>query len=430
MGKVDIPYYVTRGENGPGTRKMGYWAPCLARRSTITGKIEPTLMAILGFQLVDCGADGPVAWARAEMWNKRWKEARRRHLHGEPQSRLERQYPPGSIGEGFAKFRETNAWGVDKKPRTREGWERGWKHIDPVFGDVDANTVGLHDVDLWYGGDPEDPKIQGLVQRIGIGEAYQAMKIWRALWGVLGTIKRDDGEPYCKGKDPSLGIRAKQPKRRTAFWLHHETEILIRFAGSMRYLGLQAALAVAWDTQLSPVDVRNLTPNQLRQDAIGSLFDLERAKTGRAAIGTLTEPTRAMVQAYIESLPFTLMPDMPIFHTRGSAPGPNGGRPRAPVRYTKDTLGDDFRDVRKVAFPGDKRTIADFRRSGAVESTAGQVDPAALAAKMANSIDTNRELQKVYQPHTAALVRIADEARLRGRPLLHDAAVKKNGSGK
>lgn len=53
--------------------------------------------------------------------------------------------------------------------------------------------------------------------------------------------------------------------------------------------------------------------------------------------------------------------------------------------------------------------------SGAVEATAGMVDLAALAGKIANSIDINRELQRTYQPHNATLVRFADEAFVRGR---------------
>ncbi|MGB8400670.1 hypothetical protein [Bradyrhizobium sp.] len=70
---------------------------------------------------------------------------------------------------------------------------------------------------------------------------------------------------------------------------------------------------------------------------------------------------------------------------------------------------------------GDKRTVMDFRRSGAVEATAGQVGPAALAGKMANAIDTNRDLQATYQPNHKAVVRLADEARARGRTLMREA---------
>ena len=50
---------------------------------------------------------------------------------------------------------------------------------------------------------------------------------------------------------------------------------------------------------------------------------------------------------------------------------------------------------------------------------------AAFAGTMANSIDTNRDLQETYQPHTATLVRLADEARVRGRSLMRG----KNASG-
>jgi hypothetical protein len=93
----------------------------------------------------------------------------------------------------------------------------------------------------------------------------------------------------------------------------------------------------------------------------------------------------------------------PIFRNRSGAP------------YSKDTLGDEFRAVRGVEFPGDKRKLIDFRRSGAVEATAGKVDPAALAGKMANTIDQSKELQAPYLPHNTALVQLVDDARIAGR---------------
>lgn len=60
----------------------------------------------------------------------------------------------------------------------------------------------------------------------------------------------------------------------------------------------------------------------------------------------------------------------------------------------------------------------DFHRSGAIEAVAGSVDPDHLAGKMANSIDTNKALQATYLPQRAQVVRLADEARLRGRERL------------
>lgn len=45
------------------------------------------------------------------------------------------------------------------------------------------------------------------------------------------------------------------------------------------------------------------------------------------------------------------------------------------------------------------------------------VDPPALAGKMANSIDSDKKLQRTYLPNQTA-VRLADEARERGRGLM------------
>jgi len=73
---------------------------------------------------------------------------------------------------------------------------------------------------------------------------------------------------------------------RSSIWTEGEAVRLVKRAIRMKYAGLAAALAVAWDTMLSPNDVRALTTAQLRSDAQGSLFDPARAKTGKAAIGT------------------------------------------------------------------------------------------------------------------------------------------------
>lgn len=125
-----------------------------------------------------------------------------------------------------------------------------------------------------------------------------------------------------------------------------------------------------------------------------------------------------MLKAYIADLPFALHPDTPIFHTRGGQRGLKGGRPRPPAPYTKDTLAKDFRLVRDAILVGDKRTVGDLRRSGAIEVIAGQGDAATLAGKMADTIDSNKELQATYLPNVASVVRLADEARNRGRVVL------------
>jgi hypothetical protein len=79
-----------------------------------------------------------------------------------------------------------------------------------------------------------------------------------------------------------------------------------------------------------------LTTAKLSPDAQGSIFDVDRTKTGKGAIGTLSKRTQLLLKWYVGQLPFTLHPDTPIFHTRGGQPGPKGGRPRPPIPYTKD----------------------------------------------------------------------------------------------
>jgi len=53
--------------------------------------------------------------------------------------------------------------------------------------------------------------------------------------------------------------------------------------------------------------------------------------------------------------------------------------------------------------------------TGAVEDNAGGASVEIMAAKMGNSIDVNRKLQKIYMPVNAAAVREADLARRIGR---------------
>jgi hypothetical protein len=80
----------------------------------------------------------------------------------------------------------------------------------------DPTTVGLEDDDLWYNDNP-DQGIPGLLDAIGVSEAYLVMKIWRAIWKVAGTLNRPAGGKYWdRDADPSLGIRRKTPKGRTA----------------------------------------------------------------------------------------------------------------------------------------------------------------------------------------------------------------------
>jgi hypothetical protein len=90
--------------------------------------------------------------------------------------------------------------------------------------------------------------------------------------------------------------------------------------------GLAAMIAIAWDPMLSPIDVRSLTPGQMKRDGRGALFHVARAKTGRAAAGTLTQWSEAVLHGYLERLKIEPLDKVPLFRTAGSVPGPKGGR--------------------------------------------------------------------------------------------------------
>jgi hypothetical protein len=368
----------------------GYWTP------------KPHMRAV-GFANVACGADGPEAQAKAWQWVKRWKDHKAGITTGAPRE----IWPAGSLGEAFDRFRATAEW-TRKKPRTREDWDRGWKHIKPVFGAYDPKTVTLEAISLWYAGDPEDDTIKGLLGTAGVREAHRAVKIWRALWTVAAALK------YCAAdQDPSFGIRRETPKARKARWSEGETVRLVKRGWRMGFHGAACVIAIAWDTQFSPVDIRKLTGGHLCASGDRLIFDRTeegREKTETAVIGTLSRRTERLVRAYLKMTfgdadgKVEIHPNAMLFRNRSGDP------------YSKDTLGDDFRDIRTAAFGLDeKRQLRDMRRSAAIEATAGGVDPAALANKMGNSIDDARELQITYVPSHEAIVRVVDQARLVGR---------------
>jgi len=376
------------------SKRRGYWRPT-AR------------MKALGFKDVRCGPDSPDAWAVAEDWNRRWQAIRKadpaeisdESCLSQEESEERAIYPEGSVGWAFRRCRRSQTW-RDKAPATRDDWWRGWRFIRPVFADVDPATLEPEHLEDW--------RVE-ILEKHGLNAAHRATKIWRALWKVMAAYK------LCrKDADPSLTIRNTAPKGRTAIFSEGEAVRRVKRAIRMKFHGLACIIAIAWDTQFSPVDCRTLAPRNKGEDRAGMFFVKFRQKTKDTdedaveAIGTLCPRTQRLVEAYLASLPAELMPDAPMFRNRSGKP------------YTKDTLARDFRRVRDIEAPGDTRKLMDFRRSGAVEATAGDVDPLALSRKMANSIDRSKRLQDTYIPKRASLVRLADEARRRGRRALRE----------
>lgn len=355
MGNVRIAYYSVR--NG-----RGYWQPSKVMRGA-------------GFEPIACGLDGPAAWARAEEMNKAWRD------------RCDAAaIPKGSLAEAFAIYRKTPEW-EKKAYRTREDWERAWRHIGPVFGDMRPASVTMGQVSKFR---------EAVRASVSEREAHRCIKIWRALWRVAASLK------YCEASaDPSQGVRNTEPEKRQRVWSHIEVRRLIKTAWRAGYKGLAATMAIAWDSSLSPVDVRSLTP---AQRGAGDVFALDRAKTGRAAVATLSRASSRVLDTYIAGLACEIAPDAPILRNRS-------GR-----AYSKDTLGDDFRDVRAIAFgAAETRTLADFRRSGAVEALRGGASMTQIGQKLANDVGANPALARTYTPVDLASVRAVDNARKMAR---------------
>jgi hypothetical protein len=371
MGKVKIPSYSVR-------KGRGFW-------------LSTKAMQAKGFpSSVPCGPDGRDAWKIAQAWNARWQTAR---TGREPAPK--HVWPTGSIGEAFDRFRRTETWKTDKKHRTREDWERGWSHIAPIFGDLAPRTVTLEHVDAWY---------HALKAMKSVAEAHRAMKIWRALWQVAAAMH------YCSAdQDPSFGIRRETPRGRTATWEESEVVRLAKEAWRRKYHCLACIIAIAYDAQVAPIDARALRLQDSRDDGLKLWFQIDRAKTGRDALATLSRRTQALFRAYVATLPANLPPTAPIFTTRTGA------------AYTKNSLAEDFRDIRKLLLPGDTRQIAGHAQDRGRRSAVGR---RVISQKMANTVASSAHLQKTDLPVNQAAVELADEARKRGRRCIRE---KKSG---
>ena len=379
MADISIQYYVVVGGRG-------YWRPSKKLRQ-------------LGFKDVTCGLDGPDAWEIAISWNRRATAA----LNGvEPSpncgvaqtrehAEAVRFYPAGSVGNAFQRLIITEEWRNKAESNRNKVWWPAWYRIRDMWGDVAPDSITFEQMSAWRA---------ELKNKKSLDTAHKTIKVWRALWKIMRGMK------IARGEDPSVAVVNHAPKPRHQRWNKGDAVRLAKRAWREGYKGLACIIAVAWDSTFSPVDVRTLRRRQMKQSRKGIFFDrtLEgRQKTGRAAIGTVCKRTQALVAFYLADRKIELHDEAFLFCTKSGA------------HYREDMLAHDFAKIRALEFPGDRRRLMDMRRSGAVEVIAGAAKPGALSAKMANSIETSNSLHKAYAPVDIASVRLADEARKRGR---------------
>jgi hypothetical protein len=380
LGRIKIPYYFVK----PSGR--AYWRPTKSMR-------------LRGFHLIPLGQDGPTAWSVAEEWNRKWQAVRRGEAPpltdlsklSADEAEAARQYPPGSIGAAFQRYIRTAEWSARALSARNKIWWPAWFRIRDMWGDVAPDTITFEMISRWRA---------ALEKKHGRGLAHKTIRVWRAFWKIMLGMK------VAHTADPSIGVRNRAPAPRWQRWSEGEAVRLVKVAWRQGYRGVACIVAVSWDTGFSPVDARTLAQRH-RVEIDGRLvFDRQadgRAKTGRAAIGTLCKRTERLVSAYLSEMGTVLLPDAMLFRTRSGA------------AYIEATLSHDFAAVRAIAFPGDKRRLMDMRRSGVVEAIAGKADPLGLSAKLANSINRSNALHKTYAPVDIEAVRNTDEARLRGR---------------
>jgi hypothetical protein len=359
-----------------------------------------------GFQERRLGKSELAAKLEATRLNAEWDQYR----FGERNDPNVMVYPHGSLGQAYARAlalreAERKAKGIvwTREQKARDDWPRAWRWIGPVFGDYAPLAVVAEDLLALRA---------KVAERVSESEAFRVIKVWRTLWAKLTPL----GYTVPPGSDPSLTFANSAPAPRQQTWSQHDVARLVQRAWREGYYGLAALLSTAWDSMLSPVDVRSLTVGQRLNDGHGSVFSLARAKTGRPAAATLSRWSEAILDAYLDKLGVTLHNATPLFWTRGGSSTAKGGRPWPPRPYTSDRLGIDFRHIRALVFGlHDQRQIQDMRRSGAVEAMRGDASPTKLSAKMANTISSSNRLHRTYIPVDIAAVRDVDEARAVGR---------------
>jgi hypothetical protein len=296
-------------EDGPlGRDKLRYFLYLQGR-----WRWRPTkTMKACGFGLVTMGRGGPGINAdgdpepsltdkqHAARLNDDWDRVRRGQLTAPARATMV-VYPEGSIGRGFQPAMELRkaarvAKGViwTNEQEKRDSWPRAWKWLER-FGDCDPRTIEPEHflrIDTVTG----EPKglVPEIEAKVSINERHMVIKVWRALW------KRMAGMKYCDlNADPSKNFANTPPKPRDQIWYRAEVYKLVQVAWRNQYYGLAALIAVAWDSQLSPIDNRSLTLAQARVDDVGIYFAVGRAKTGRAAAATLTPWSQAILVAYL-----------------------------------------------------------------------------------------------------------------------------------
>jgi hypothetical protein len=349
-------------------------------------------MKALGFLPKALGPDGPEAQALALKLAGEWDQARAE------QGKVT-DYPAGTFGAFYDRFKRTTVW-AKKGPRTREDYDRAWKHIDawrPAAGKPTLSRTVITQLTT----ELCEQFADHLETTLSPNERHRTIKWLKVLLADAAVrLRLGYASPAAKLKNP-------QPKGRTAIWLGAQVEDMAAGAAIAGFEGMSLAIETAWETMFSPVDVRTLRPRQIKRDAGGWYATGHRGKTRVEFFAALSDDLAGRLLAYIERQGRAEADDTPIFRQRDGLPYRN-----------KDTFAGDFRDVRSFMFPGDTRQLLDIRRSANVEADAAGADKKTMGELLANGLADSRFLEETYTPPTVAKARDVAAQRIQGRAKL------------
>jgi hypothetical protein len=390
MKDVRLPYTVKKRGNL-------FWQPTPA-------------MKAMGFEPKALGPETAETIAQAHRLYDAWVEVK-------ANQRKVTTYPPGTFGAFWDRFRRTPGW-AKKSPRTREDYERAWRHIDrwrpeqdrPTLSRTVVTAITTELCEQFY---------DHLDETASPSERHRTIKWFKVLLDdMVVRLRLDYASPAANLKNP-------QPRGRSQIWLAAEVEDLSAVAAIAGFEGMSLAIETAWETMFSPVDVRTLRPRQMKRDAEGWYFHRNRTKTLAEAFGHISDGLAERLLGYIARQNRAEADDTPIFRSREIPAGALGGRPREGRPYaTKDRFGGDFRLVREIIFPGDERQLLDIRRSANVEADAAGADKKTMGELLANGLADSRFLDETYTPPTVTKAREVAAQRATGRAKLAGEAAR------
>lgn len=347
----------------------------------------------LGFVDVSCGCEGAAAQAKALTMTAKALKAL-----ATGDTRLAKPtYKPGTVGHMIAAY-ESSAVFKRKGDANRGQLEFDHKVIVQHLGDRRLSDLVEDDVIKFY----DDAEAEnGPYAR------------WHALKELKRLLQRA-ADRHVIRYNPASEVTNPQPQGRHQIWTADEIRQLIAGARALDYSSVGLCLELMDCCGFSPVDARTITPAMLLRIGPVCVIDRQRAKTGQAGIWAIPADLYERIETYVAGLGVTILPDAPIF--RRHVESKKTGQP-LPWRNQQE-FSRDFRDVREHVFgETEMRRAMDIRRTVSVDTDLAGMSKEDRAAMLANSIDRNPALHKVYTPDTIEAAVRALELRIEGRGL-------------